>query len=63
MTRDLESQAKAIERWKADKGIVGRDYVPANGGARRTPEKRALLATLTEEAAKRGRKPPFSAKF
>ncbi len=59
----LERQAEDIERWKSQKGIDGRDYVPANNGARRTPSKRALLKALSDAAAARGVTPPFSAKF
>lgn len=59
----IERQAEAIERWKASKGITGRNYVPVNGGARRTASKRQLLSAIAEAAADRGEKPPFAAKF
>jgi hypothetical protein len=59
----IERQAEAIERWKASKGITGRDYVPVNSGARRTKAKRRLLSAMGEAAADRGAKPRFAAKF
>lgn len=58
----LEQQAKVIERWKAKSGVIGRDYVPANNGATRTEDKRALLRALAETAAERGVALPFKAK-
>jgi len=59
----LERQAESIERWKSAKGIEGRNYVPANNGARRTASKRALLKALSDLAVACGVSPPFSAKF
>jgi hypothetical protein len=59
----LEQQAEAIERWKAAEDLTGRDYVPANGGARRTRSKRALLSAMSDAAAQRGVKPAFDAKY
>jgi len=59
----LERQAQAVERWKSDRGITGRDYVPVNGGARRTESKRAMLASLSDSAAARGTTPRFRAKY
>jgi hypothetical protein len=34
-----------------------------NNGARRTPEKRALLALLDRLAAEQGREPPFPSRY
>jgi hypothetical protein len=59
----LEQQARAIEAWKSQNGITGRNYVPVNEGKRRTPSKRSLLRAIAEEADRRGRKPIFPAKF
>ena len=59
----LERQARAIERWKSKKGITGRDYVPANNGARLTDAKRALLRALAELVTDDGGPTGFSAKF
>lgn len=44
----LEKQAIVIERWKARRGVVGREYVPSNSGLRRTRSKLALLQALRE---------------
>jgi hypothetical protein len=59
----LEGQAKAIDRWKAQTGVTGRDYVPTNSGATRTASKRALLQTLADNAAERDTSLPFAANF
>ncbi|HEV2545925.1 MAG TPA: hypothetical protein VGU20_01170 [Stellaceae bacterium] len=59
----LERQAEAIDRFKADKGIKGRDYVPVNSGVRRTQAKRQLLSAMSKAAAVRGVEPRFRAKF
>jgi hypothetical protein len=49
------------ERLKA-LGIA--DYpVPQNPGTRRTPEKRALLQQIADNARAQGREPQFKAKF
>ena len=58
----LERQAEAIERWKARRGISGRDYVPMNSGASRTEAKRALLRALAEDAQARNEPSRFIAK-
>jgi hypothetical protein len=62
-TITLERQAQAIERWKSENGVVGRDYVPVNDGARRTASKRALLKALSDSAAERSAPAPFLANF
>jgi hypothetical protein len=59
----LERQAQNVERWKSDRGITGRDYVPVNGGARRTESKRTMLSSLSDAAAARGRPSRFPAKY
>jgi hypothetical protein len=57
----VERQAEAIERWKSRSGVSGRDYVPANSGATRTPSKRALLQSLADTV--QGAPSRFPAKF
>jgi hypothetical protein len=59
----IERQAESIERWKADNGVTGRDYVPVNTGARRTLSKRELLSVMEEAAAKERTRPRFVAKY
>jgi hypothetical protein len=59
----LDEQAQVIERWKAERGYKGRDYIPANSGRRRTAAKRALLRDMDGEDRRKGRKPAFKAKF
>jgi hypothetical protein len=39
----IQEQSEFLARRKAELGITGTDYVQANPGGRRTPEKRALL--------------------
>ncbi len=57
----LERQARTIERWKSENQVIGHDYVPANSGATRTAEKRALLQALSDLAAEQGTTLPFAA--
>jgi hypothetical protein len=59
----LDEQARVIERWKAERGYEGQDYIPANSGRRRTAAKRALLGDMKAEDRRRRRKPKFDAKF
>jgi len=63
MIVSLEQQASVIQRWKEANGVLGRDYVPANGGKQRTSEKRGLLTAIGEASASRGVKPPFKANY
>jgi len=58
----LERQAEAIERWKARRGVSGRDYVPMNSGTSRTESKRVLLRALAEDAQARNEPSRFVAK-
>jgi len=44
----LEQQSAWLAERKRQLGLSGRDYVPVNTGARRTPAKRALLEKLAE---------------
>ncbi len=44
----LEQQSAWLAKRKRELGLSGRDYVPANSGARRTAAKRALLEKLAE---------------
>lgn len=53
----IEQQAEAIARWKNKNGIDGRDYVPVNSGARRTPAKRALLKAIADGPKRIGKGP------
>ncbi len=58
--REMEA---VIDAWKAENGITGTDYVPANSGSRRTESKRALLRAIEEIARRQGLKPPFKANY
>jgi hypothetical protein len=44
----LEQQSAWLAERKRQHGLSGRDYVPANSGARRTVAKQALLDKLDE---------------
>jgi hypothetical protein len=57
----LEDQERWLAQRKAELGLEGRDYVPVNNGSRRTPEKRALLQTIHDNARAQGREPSFYA--
>ena len=46
----LQQQSAWLAKRKRELGLSGRDYVPMNSGARRTPEKQALLDKLAEIA-------------
>jgi len=59
----LEQQAQVIDDWKRRSGITGRDYVPVNGGLRRSAAKRVLLREIARDAAARGITPVFPARF
>ncbi len=48
----LKEQGEWVARRKAELGLAGNDYVPANSGARRTASKKALLDKI-EDGAKR----------
>jgi len=64
MTRiTLEEQGRRILQRERELGLNGPIVVPANDGSRRTPEKRALLQALADDAAARGMEPRFKAKF
>ena len=54
------SRPGAIERWKAERGYEGRDYIPANSGRRRTAAKRALLGDMKAEDRRAGAANPNS---
>jgi len=59
----LAERGEQIQR-KLDAGFrMPAAEVLMNSGARRTPEKRALLAKLEEVTAALGRKPPFLARY
>ena len=59
----LEEMSARIEKWKAERGITGNDYVPRNSGKNRTPEKRALLQWIYDECKRKGKETPFKANF
>ncbi|MDG4718049.1 MULTISPECIES: hypothetical protein [Thalassospira] len=59
----IEELAAGINRKKAELGYSGTDYVARNSGKYRTESKRALLRSLTELAAKKGRPPKFKANY
>jgi hypothetical protein len=60
----LEDQAKALEKRKRLQGITPEELASCrNRGARRTPEKRALLRRIQARAKARGREPAFVAYF
>jgi hypothetical protein len=42
----LEEHERQLAERKKKLGLSGRDYVPKNDGARRSPEKKALLEEL-----------------
>ena len=64
MTRTtLKAQSEKLAQRKAELRLTGRDYVLANSGGRRTPEKRALLAKLREIASANPRAFKFKANF
>ena len=57
----LEEKARKVAARKAELGGITDEQIAAarNRGGRRTPEKRALLAYLAEEAEWQGRALPF----
>jgi hypothetical protein len=57
----IEDQAAWLSRRKVELGITGQDYVARNDGSRRSPEKRALLRAIHDDALAQGREPPFYA--
>ena len=59
-----ETERQLIAR-KAELGGISDEQVAAmrNRGSRRTPEKRALLAGLAEEAERQGRPLPFPSSY
>lgn len=62
--RSLEDQAAALGERKRLLGITVEDLRACrNRGARRTPEKRALLKRLETRAVARGSKPAFTAYY
>ena len=57
----MEQQEQFLAQRTAELGYTGRDYVPANSGARRTESKRALLRAIAQAAEDRGEAPRFAA--
>jgi hypothetical protein len=58
----LEAQSAWLEKRKAELGYSGNDFVAANPGERRTPEKRALLKRLEALRANNDKALDFSRK-
>lgn len=58
----LERQAAMVAERKIERGIAA-DELPRNNGSRRTPEKRALLRIINDNARACGREPAFQANF
>ncbi|MBK8209324.1 MAG: hypothetical protein IPK78_04520 [Rhodospirillales bacterium] len=62
--RSLEDQAKVLAERKRLLGITAEELASCrNRGARRTPEKRALLERIEARAKARGSKPAFVAHY
>jgi hypothetical protein len=62
--RNLEDQASYLEQKKRQKGLpLGVVEAARNTGRRRTPEKRALLQRIDDEARRRGEAPAFAAEY
>lgn len=59
----LEAQAAAVAARMEALGLKPDQPLPLNNGSRRTAEKRALLQTIHDAAAREGRDPPFDANF
>lgn len=60
----LEDQAKMVDERKRLLGVTAEQLALCrNRGARRTPEKRALLRRIQARAKARGREPAFIAFF
>lgn len=59
----LEDLMNHLEKRKRELGIAADNsqFVMANPGGNRTPEKVALLKAIKEEAEKQGRQPTFKA--
>jgi len=62
-TTTLKEQERKIEKRKSLLGLPSAEPALANSGARRTPEKRALLKALEEEAVRQGRQIVFPSNF
>ncbi len=62
--RSLADQAAYLQSRKIEVGLDVSDFEKAkNSGARRTPEKRALLSLLEERAVAAGRSTPFKSNY
>ncbi len=61
----LKEKERQLVARKAELGGISEEQVAAarNRGGRRTPEKRALLVALAEEAELQGRAPPFPSNY
>ena len=59
----LNRQSEWLAKRKKERGLSGRGYVPANSGARRSPEKRALLALLAQLRQRSAKALRFTANF
>jgi hypothetical protein len=57
---DIREKERWLEARIHELGLTQDDFIRArNNGSRRTPEKRALLRRIEEEARRRGRPLPF----
>jgi hypothetical protein len=59
----LRAQSEWLAKRKGELGISGYGYVAVNPGSRRTPAKRALLATLALIAGRSRRALGFRARY
>lgn len=61
---NIDEQAKRVEERKRALGIDDTRFAAArNNGTARTPAKRQLLRTISEEARRQGRTTPFVANY
>lgn len=59
----LQAQSDWLDRRLSELGYRGHDFVALNSGARRTPQKRALLRKLEELRQRNDKALAFSANF
>jgi hypothetical protein len=61
---DIREKERWLEARQKELGLTAADFVAArNNGLQRTPEKRALLQRLAEEAERQGKPVTFPANF
>ena len=59
----LKAQSEWLAKRKTELGLTGKDYVPANPGGKRTPEKQSMLRELEALRAGNPRAFGFKAKI